>query len=170
MQNKDKDDGIEDSPLDMLLVILLEGASKVVVVVTPSSGNKGRKEVLFKEGDWVWLHLGKERFATQRKSKLLPRGDGPFQILKRINNNSHELDLPSSYNVSNSFNVSDLSPFDIGLRNSWSNSLEEREDDEDVITSSCSKEANPRRITRSMTKRKALSSLSLFCISLVPIS
>ena len=53
MQNKDKDDGIEDSPLDMLLVILLEGASKVVVVVTPSSGNKGRKEVLFKEGDWV---------------------------------------------------------------------------------------------------------------------
>jgi len=37
MQNKDKNDGIEDSPLDMLLVILLEGASKVVVVVTPSS-------------------------------------------------------------------------------------------------------------------------------------
>jgi len=39
MQNKDKDDGIEDFPLDMLLVILLEGASKVVVVVvvTPSS-------------------------------------------------------------------------------------------------------------------------------------
>jgi len=40
MQNKDKDDGIEDSHLDMLLVILIEGASKeveVVVVVTPSS-------------------------------------------------------------------------------------------------------------------------------------
>jgi len=37
MQNKDKDDGIEDSPLDMILVILLEEASKEVVVVTPSS-------------------------------------------------------------------------------------------------------------------------------------
>jgi len=35
MQNKDKGDGIEDSPLDMLLVILLEGASKEVV--TPLS-------------------------------------------------------------------------------------------------------------------------------------
>jgi len=35
MQNKDKDDGIEDSPLNMLLVILFEGASKEVV--TPSS-------------------------------------------------------------------------------------------------------------------------------------
>ena len=78
-------------------------------------GNKGRKELFFKEGDWVWLHLGKERFPTQRKSKLLPRGDGPFQILKRINNNDYKLDLPSSYNVTNSFNVSDLSPFDIRL-------------------------------------------------------
>jgi len=35
MQNKDKGDGIEDSPLDMLLVILLEGA--FMEVVTPSS-------------------------------------------------------------------------------------------------------------------------------------
>jgi len=35
MQNKDKGNGIEDPPLDMLLVILLEGASKEVV--TPSS-------------------------------------------------------------------------------------------------------------------------------------
>jgi len=35
MQNKDKGDGIKDSPLDMLLVILLEGASKEVVM--PSS-------------------------------------------------------------------------------------------------------------------------------------
>jgi len=39
MQNKDKGDGIEDSPLDMLLVILLEGASKEVV--TPSSLREG---------------------------------------------------------------------------------------------------------------------------------
>jgi len=35
MQNKDKGDGIEDSPLDMLLVILFDGASKEVVM--PSS-------------------------------------------------------------------------------------------------------------------------------------
>jgi len=35
MQNKDKGDGIEDSPLDMLLVILLDGAFKEVVM--PSS-------------------------------------------------------------------------------------------------------------------------------------
>ena len=32
MQNKDKGDGIEDSTLDMLIVILHEGASKEVVM------------------------------------------------------------------------------------------------------------------------------------------
>jgi len=40
MQNKDKGDGIEDSPLDMLLVILLDGASKEVVM--PSSKAKAK--------------------------------------------------------------------------------------------------------------------------------
>jgi len=41
MQNKYKGDGIEDSPLDMLLVILLDGASKEVVM--PSSGTVVKK-------------------------------------------------------------------------------------------------------------------------------
>ncbi|KAJ8771082.1 hypothetical protein K2173_023407 [Erythroxylum novogranatense] len=30
--------------------------------------------VTFEPGDWVWVHLRKERFPTQRKSKLDPRG------------------------------------------------------------------------------------------------
>ncbi|OMO97609.1 Zinc finger, CCHC-type [Corchorus capsularis] len=77
------------------------------------NANKGRKEIIFEPGDWVWLHLRKERFPEKRKSKLLPRGDGPFQVLERINNNAYKLDLPSEYgNVSATFNVSDLSLFD----------------------------------------------------------
>ncbi|XP_019435319.1 PREDICTED: uncharacterized protein LOC109341841, partial [Lupinus angustifolius] len=59
------------------------------------SANKGRKEVIFEPGDWVWIHMRKERFPSQRKSKLQPRGDGPFQVLERINNNAYKLDLPS---------------------------------------------------------------------------
>jgi len=42
MQNKDKGDVIEDSPLDMLLMILLEGASKEVV--TPPSSSPSWRE------------------------------------------------------------------------------------------------------------------------------
>ena len=74
--------------------------------------NKGRKQVVFDKGDWVWLHLRKERFPEKHKSKLLPRGDGPFQVLERINDNAYKLDLPGEYNVSASFNVADLSPFE----------------------------------------------------------
>ncbi|XP_073063949.1 uncharacterized protein [Primulina eburnea] len=56
--------------------------------------NKGKKKVVFEKGDWVWLHLRKERFPEKRRSKLLPRGDGPFQVLERINDNAYKLDLP----------------------------------------------------------------------------
>ena len=58
--------------------------------------------------------MHKERFPAQRQSKLLPRGNGPFQVLKCINDNAYKLDLPRVYNVSDTFNVIDLSPFLIG--------------------------------------------------------
>ena len=44
--------------------------------------SKGRTRVVLEPGDWVWLHLRKERFPQQQKSKLMPRGDGPFQVLE----------------------------------------------------------------------------------------
>ena len=56
----------------------------------------------------------KEIFSAKRCSKLLPRGGGPFQVIKRINDNVYKLDLPSKYDVSATFNVTDLSPFDVG--------------------------------------------------------
>ena len=58
--------------------------------------------------------MRKERFPTHRRSKLHPRGDDPFQFLERINDNAYKLDLPSKYNISATFNISDLSPFDVG--------------------------------------------------------
>jgi len=48
------------------------------------SKNKGKRVQSFNEGDLVWLHLRKERFPNIRKSKLSPRGDGPFQIIKKL--------------------------------------------------------------------------------------
>ena len=72
--------------------------------------------------------MRKERFPKQRKSKLQSRGDGPFQVLERINDNVYKIDLPGEYAVSASFNVADLSPFDVG-DDSRTNRFEEREDD-----------------------------------------
>jgi hypothetical protein len=53
-----------------------------------ASMNKHRKIVLFEPGDLVWIHLRKESFPDQRKSKLMPRGDGPFHVLAKINDNA----------------------------------------------------------------------------------
>ncbi|WVZ89587.1 hypothetical protein U9M48_035968 [Paspalum notatum var. saurae] len=45
------------------------------------AGNKGRKKINLEPGDLVWLHLRKDRFPDLRKSKLIPRADGPFKII-----------------------------------------------------------------------------------------
>jgi hypothetical protein len=97
------------------------------------NANKGRKKLVFEPGDWVWVHMRKERFPLQRKSKLQPRGDGPFQVLARINDNAYKIELPGEYGVSATFNVADLTPFDVGDDlNSRSNSLQEGGNDEDI--------------------------------------
>ncbi|GJS91780.1 hypothetical protein Tco_0774416 [Tanacetum coccineum] len=58
----------------------------------------------------VWIHLRKGAFAG-RFGKLKPRGDGPFRILKNINDNAYKIELPGHYNVSATFNVVDLSSY-----------------------------------------------------------
>ena len=35
------------------------------------------------------------RIQAQRRSIFLPSGDGPFHVLKRINDNAYKLNLPS---------------------------------------------------------------------------
>ncbi|GKV11626.1 hypothetical protein SLEP1_g22867 [Rubroshorea leprosula] len=102
--------------------------------------NKGRKKVVLEPGDWVWVHICKEQFPAQRRSKLQPRGDGQFQVIARINDNTYKLELPGEYNVSATFNVSDLFSFDVGddLR---TNPFEERgndgNQDDSISTTSC---------------------------------
>jgi hypothetical protein len=58
--------------------------------------------------------MRKERFPAHGKSNLQPRGDEPFQILERINDNAYKVDLLGEYGVSVIFNVFDLTLFDVG--------------------------------------------------------
>ena len=41
----------------------------------------------------------------------MPRVDGLFRVLEKVNDNAYKLDLPEGYNVSPTFNVHDLSPY-----------------------------------------------------------
>jgi len=79
------------------------------------------------------VHMRKERFLAHRKSKLHPQRDGPFQILKRINDNAYKVDLPSEYGVSVTFNVKDLTLFDV-CNDLKLNPFEERRDDEGQLS------------------------------------
>ena len=112
--------------------------------------NKGRIRVIFQPGDWMWLHMREERFPAQRHSKFLPRGDGPFQVLERINDNAYKLDLPGEYNVSATFNIADLSPYDAGddLR---TNPFQEEGNNENRAT----KEHGVKELVGPMTRARA---------------
>jgi hypothetical protein len=73
-----------------------------------SYGSKGMKHLTFEPGNLVWLHLRKDRFPELRKSKLMPRADGHFKILEKINDNAYKLELPVDFGVSPMFNIADL--------------------------------------------------------------
>ncbi|GKD34949.1 hypothetical protein Tco_1250458, partial [Tanacetum coccineum] len=88
-----------------------------------------RKRVVFSEGDLVWIRLGKERFPASRFGKLQPRVDGPFRVLKKINDNAYKIDLPGTYNVLATFNVADLSPYVTDTDNSEEERSEDAEQD-----------------------------------------
>ena len=63
----------------------------------------------------------------------MPRGDGFFQVLERINDNAYKIDLPPDHQVHNTFNMCDLLPFDTiegdKFVNSRSNFFQDGEDD-----------------------------------------
>jgi len=73
--------------------------------------NKHCKGLTFKPGDLVWLHLRKERFPSRGRNKLVLRGNGPFKVLEKVNNNAYMLELPANMGVFPTFNIGDLTPY-----------------------------------------------------------
>ncbi|GJS85092.1 hypothetical protein Tco_0751633, partial [Tanacetum coccineum] len=94
--------------------------------------DKGRKHILFQPGDLVWVHFRKDRFPAKRRSKLSPRGEGPFKILTKVNDNAYKVDLPGTPAAAATFNVTDLQPYydpDEPIPSLRANFLEAGEDD-----------------------------------------
>jgi len=56
-----------------------------------AQANKYKKRVVFQPRDLVWIHLGKERFLSKHKNKLMPTADGSFEVLERVNDNAYKV-------------------------------------------------------------------------------
>jgi hypothetical protein len=70
----------------------------------------------------------------------MPRADGPFKVLEKINDNAYKLDSSAYFGVSTAFNIADLMPY---LREedeieSRMTQIQEGEDDVDIKTSDTS--------------------------------
>ena len=66
----------------------------------------------------------------------MPRADGPFKVLEKINDTAYKLELPADFGVSPSFNIADLRPY-LGEEDqlpSTTTSFQEGENDEDLNT------------------------------------
>lgn len=75
-----------------------------------------RRELLFKENDWVLLRFEKARLRKWKgKERLFPklsmRYYGPFQVSEKLSDVAYRLKLPAHWKIHNAFHVSLLRPF-----------------------------------------------------------
>jgi hypothetical protein len=64
----------------------------------------------------------------------MPRADGLFKIIEKINDNAYKLELPPEFEVSHTFNISDSKSY-LGEKDeleSRTTPIHEGEDDEDI--------------------------------------
>jgi hypothetical protein len=62
----------------------------------------------------------------------MPRADGPFKVLKKINENAYKLDLPVDFGVSLTFNIVDLKPY-LGEEDELESRMTQMQDGEDDV-------------------------------------
>jgi len=73
--------------------------------------DKGRSELAFLPGDWVYLRLQPYKQASLKKvgkNKLQPKFYGPYKVMKKVGEVAYSLEILTSAKIHNVFHVSKL--------------------------------------------------------------
>jgi hypothetical protein len=84
-------------------------------VTMKSYHDQRRCEVVFQEGDWVWLKLQQRTavaISAAAHSKLGPKYYRPYKVLQCIGKVSYKLELPNRAKIHNVFHVSVLKKYE----------------------------------------------------------
>jgi hypothetical protein len=87
---------------------------KVAQAFQERSYNRGRLDFEFEEGDKVLINphsMNLLRATTGKGRKLLPKYDGPFEILSKLSPVTYRLRLPASYKIHPVINIAHLQPY-----------------------------------------------------------
>lgn len=72
---------------------------------------KHRRHRVFEIGDQVTVYVCKKRLPTGVQGKLRQRLYSPFQVLRKVNDNTYVTDLPDDMGIFKTLNVVDISPY-----------------------------------------------------------
>nr|GMC51128.1 putative nucleotidyltransferase, Ribonuclease H [Ipomoea batatas] len=76
-----------------------------------AAADKKRRQQVFQVGEQVLIYLRKERYPASTFHKLSPKKYGPFEIVRKINDNAYVVDIPDEWKISKTFNVADIFKF-----------------------------------------------------------
>nr|GMD93444.1 Zinc finger, CCHC-type [Ipomoea batatas] len=76
-----------------------------------AAADKKCRQQVFQVGEQVLIYLRKERYPAGTFHKLNPKKYGPFEIVRKINDNAYVVDIPDEWKISKTFNVADIFKF-----------------------------------------------------------
>nr|GMD29228.1 E3 ubiquitin-protein ligase ORTHRUS 2-like isoform X2 [Ipomoea batatas] len=76
-----------------------------------AAADKKHRQQVFQVGEHVLIYLRKERYPAGTFHKLSPKKYGPFEIVRKINDNAYVVGIPDEWKTSKTFNVADIFKF-----------------------------------------------------------
>jgi hypothetical protein len=89
---------------------LLQQRAQAMVAINQSARTEEIRKDMFQVGEQVWLEANNLKLPYQT-SKLAPKRQGPFKIIRKILSVAYQLELPASWAIHDVFHASLLSPY-----------------------------------------------------------